>query len=307
MRFLSILILLIFLVGSCKPEEALPGDAPPIAGFGSLTRSFDANTGTEAVLLLNKPVSAPLRLEFVVGGNAIRGIDYELPNEGFFLLQPENTEAYLKIIPLPTQRDIENKILTLTLKDTPGITLAEGRRTLTLSFLNAAHTVKLSLWAKDVAFPQLFGYTSFGPEPVADGRGGEHFCFAYKSSIAPNVIGFYHQDSSASTNAFNMHRIYAAQNITSASARVRIPQALRFSPDAPGAKTGTVEVIRQDVTLRRTAASGQPPFKIPIWGMGRYSEITGTIFLDVHFDESEIGGPKDVLRKFIYEKERRPQ
>lgn len=305
MRLLSILITLTLLAGSCKPEEALPGDAPPIAGFGTLTRSFDANVGTEAVLLLNKSVAAPLQVEVVVGGNAIRGIDYELPNEGFFLLQPGNTEAYLKIITLPTQRDIENKTLTLTLKETPGVTLAEGRRTLTLNFLNAAHTVQLSLWAKDVAFPQLFGYTSFGPDPVADGRSGEHFCFAYKSSIAPNVIGFYNQDSLTSTNAFNIHRIYAAQNISSASARVRVPQALRFMPDTPGAKTGAVEVIRQTLTIRRTAASGQPPFKISIWGMGRYSEITGAIFLDVHFDESEIGGPKDVLRKYVYEKQRR--
>ena len=306
MRLLFFLFIIPLLAGSCAREEALPGDAPPIVGFGTLNRSFDANIGTDAVLYLNKPVRSPLKIAVITGGSAVRGIDYALPDEGFFHLKPGETEAYLKIIPLPTQRDIENKVLTITLTDTPGIMLAQGRRTLTLNFLNAAHTVQLSLWAKDVAFPQLFGYTSFGAEQVADGRSGEHFCFAYKSSITPNVIGFYHQDTSASTNAFNLHRIYAAQNISSASARIRIPQALRFNPDAPGAKTGTVEVIRQAVTLRRTAPSGQAPFKIPIWGSGRYSEITGSIFLDVFFDESEIGGPKEVLRKYVYEKERRP-
>ncbi len=306
MRKLTILLLLSILGVSCLREEAEPNDAPPLVGFGTLNKSFDANIGTEVVLFLNKPVQTPLSIGVLTGGNAIRGVDYALPEEAFFRLEPGATEAYLKITTLPTQRDIENKVLTLTLKDTPGVTIVEGRKTVTLYFLNAAHTVQLSLWAKDVAFPQLFGYTSFGADQVPDGRSGEHFCFAYKSSVVPNVIGFYHQDTSASTNAFNLHRIYAAQNISSASAKVRIPQALRFNPDAPGAKTGTVEVIRQAVTLRRTAASGQPPFKISIWGTGRYSEITGTIFLDVHFDESEIGGPKDVLRKFVYEKERRP-
>jgi hypothetical protein len=284
----------------------MPNNAPPIAGFGTLNKSFDARVGTEAVLYLNKPVSAPAGIAVTTGGNAIRGIDYELSGDGVFRLNPGLTEVILKITPLPTQRDIENKFLTLTLRDTTGVVLAEGRRTLTLSFLNAAHTVQLSLWAKDVAFPQLFGYTSLGPEPVPDGRTGEHFCFAYKSSVSPNVIGFYHKDTAASTNALNIHRLYAAQNITSASARVRIPQALRFTPDTPGSKIGSVEVIRQAVTLRRTAASGQPPFNITIWGSGRYSEVTGSVFLDVHFDESEIGGPRDVLRKYVYEKERRP-
>jgi hypothetical protein len=304
-RTLLNIFILFLLAGACAREEALPNPAPPIAGFGTLNKSFDARMGTEAVLYLNKPVSSPVFIAVTTGGTAVRGIDYELSGDGIFRLEPGLTESILNVTPLPTQRDIENKTLTLTLKDTTGVVLAEGRRTLTLSFLNAAHTVQLSLWAKDVAFPQLFGYTSFGPDPVADGRSGEHFCFAYKSSIAPNVIGFYNQDSLTSTNAFNMHRIYASQNISSASARVRVPQALRFTPDTPGAKTGAVEVIRQTLTIHRTAASGQPPFKISIWGMGRYSEITGAIFLDVHFDESEIGGPKDVLRKYVYEKQRR--
>ena len=309
MRYLLSIITISVLTCACRKEEPLLNNAPPIAGFAALTQSFQADTETEVVLYLNKPVSAPLRLNVAAGATAVRGRDYELSDDGAFLLQPGATEAYLKVTPLPDQTELEDKTLTLTLQPTDGITLAEGRTTLTLLFLDVVHTVQLSLWAKDVAFPQLFGYTSFNAGPVPDGRGpsaGEHFCFAYKSAVALNVIGFYSADTTASTNAFNMHRIYADYNVTSASARIRIPQALRFIPDAPGARTGNVEVIDQTVTIRRTASSGLPPFDISIWGSGRYNEITGIISFDVHFDERAIEGPADVLRKYIYEKERRP-
>ena len=306
-RYLYILTV-ITLLSACVKEEPAFNNAPPIIGFGTLTQSVQAGVDKEIILYLNKSVINPVRVEIATRGNAIRGEDYEFVGDTSFLLQAGATESILKLRLLPGLSNPAGKSLQISLIPNHQVFIAKGREILTLNFLSVQHTAALSIWAKDIAFPQLFGYTSFSDAPIPSGRGeaGEHFCFAYKSATEQNVIGFYGATPAQGTNAFNMIRLYAANNVSSGSAAIRIPRAIRLIPDSPGAKTGNVEVIDQWVRIIRTNSSGLPPFEVRIWGSGRYNEITGIIALDVHFDESAIGGSADIVRKYSYEKERRP-
>jgi hypothetical protein len=169
--------------------------------------------------------------------------------------------------------------------------------------------VDLRIWAPDEPFPQLWGYTSFNEDPVPPGTGlsaGQHFCFAHISRTQSNVIGLYNTAPGASTNALNMHRIYTDQEVTSASANIRMPEFMRLIPSEEGSTFGTVEVIPQDVVITRRASSGLPPFTVGLSGSGTYDETTGIILLDVYFDETAIGGGASVLRRYSLEPEKRP-
>lgn len=307
MRMYWILLVTALLLG-CRKEEPTPSDALPIMGFGDLEASLDITGELEVTLFLNKAVREATNVIVRTGGDAILGQDYAFETDSIFRLQPGDAEATLTLLPLPTNDGSRlDRIIELTLQPASGLRLEESRRTLTIGF-SLAHTVNLTLWAKDIAFPQLWGYTSFGPDPVPPGPGlsaGRHFCFAYKSKTEPNVIGFFNQDTTRSTNAFNMHRLYADYNVSTGSARLRIERALRFIPDSEGATFGTVEIPVQQVEVRRSSSSGLPPFYIGLSGSGTYSEETGVIQVDVYFDETEIGGGANVLRKYVFEKEER--
>jgi hypothetical protein len=292
----------------CAREEPLVNLAPPIIGFGTLTQSMQPGGDKTVVLYLNKSVQEPIRVNIQTQGSAVRGIDYAFVGDTSFLLQPGAMESTLSIRLLSGLNNPAGKNLQISLIPNDQVFLAPGRETLTINFLSVQHTADLSIWAKDIAFPQLFGYTSFSEAPIPSNRGeaGEHFGFAYKSATEQNVIGFYGATPTQGTNAFNMIRLYAANQVSSGSAAIRIPRAIRLIPDNPGAKTGNAEVIDQWVRIIRTANSGLPPFEVRIWGSGRYNEITGIISLDIHFDESAIGGSNDIIRKYSYEKDRRP-
>jgi hypothetical protein len=170
------------------------------------------------------------------------------------------------------------------------------------------HTVNLRAWAPDDPFPRLWGYTSFGPDPVPTGTGlsaGEHFAFVYVSRTRTNTIGFYSPNAGRSTNVLNMHRIYADEDITSGSAMIFLPNLLEFIPNEQDSTIGQVNVIEQQVTITRTGSSGRPPFEIGLSGGGTYDENAGVILLDVYFDETAIGGEPAVLRRYSLEPQER--
>ncbi|MEM1358583.1 MAG: hypothetical protein AAGF89_10300, partial [Bacteroidota bacterium] len=171
------------------------------------------------------------------------------------------------------------------------------------------HTAAVELWAPNLAFPILWGYTSFGPEPVPEGSGldaGPHFAFAYASRTEPNIIGMFNAvPGTSSTNALNMVRIYADDEVSSASARISIPELFKLIPESEGATFGRVEVIEQRVTITRRSSSGLPPFQIGLSGSGTYDEDTGIILVDVFFDETELGNGASVLRRYSYESKKR--
>ncbi len=298
-------MILPLLLLSCEKEQPANNPAAPIAGFGNLSEAVVVDSFLDVQLLLNKPVEAPTVVEVAISGDAVPGADFEIEGGSQFLLQPGARSGSLRVR-APQNEDTEqlNRSLHLRLLPTTGLRIEEGRDTLTLTF-SLGGSVNLGLWAPNVTFPKLFGYTSFGPEPVPAGRTNEFFAFAFASRVTPDVMGFSHPSPDKGTNAFNMVRIYSDFEVSSASHFIRIPEALKFTPETEGAKSGTVEVIEQQVTITRTASSGLPPFEIGISGGGTYDETTGIIQLDVFFDETAIGGEPDVLRKYVLESERR--
>ncbi|NJO86933.1 MAG: hypothetical protein HC821_02505 [Lewinella sp.] len=173
---------------------------------------------------------------------------------------------------------------------------------------NLQHTVELTRFAPEIPFPQLWGYTSFGADPVPPGNGsdaGPHFAFAHASTTQPNVIGLYNTEAGRSTNALNMHRIYADQEVTSGSADIRIQEFIELIPEPNNNRRGQVRIIAQNVRVNRRASSGLPPFNVGISGSGTFDVNTGIILLDVYFNETEIGGQENILRRYSLEAQQR--
>jgi hypothetical protein len=124
--------------------------------------------------------------------------------------------------------------------------------------------------------------------------------FTVTSDADPNKLGFANPyNAGKGTNALYMTTLYTAQNLTSDSGfyNVTIPKCLELIPNTPGAKEGTVNVIPQQVRLTRRDRTF---FDIGIKGNGTYSEITKLIEIEVDFDETSIGGPASIKRKYRF-------
>ncbi len=300
-------LLFLLLTFSCTKEDTY-SPAPPLIGFGDTTATLDFN-GAEllAPVYLTRALDRPTTINYAISGTAEAGLDYELADEGSLLLPAGASEGFIGLRATPTgSPDRIDRFIDITLQTSDGVRLTDRDRLRVIFALNS--TVALTTWAPEIAFPKLFGFTSFGPEPVPPGSSlaaGPHFSFAHASRTQPNVIGMYNTQPGKSTNALNMHRIYADEEVSSASANIRIPEMLRFIPSSTGSTFGTVEVIEQQVTITRKASSGLPPFEVGISGGGTYDENTGIILLDVYFDETAIGGENAVLRRYSLESEDR--
>jgi hypothetical protein len=153
-----------------------------------------------------------------------------------------------------------------------------------------------AIWAKKENFyaPQASVYI----DSIATWR--TFIGFSFTSDGDPDKLGFGNiYVPGKGTNALNMTRFYASQTLTSDSGyyNITIPKCFQLIPNAPGAKDGTVKVIEQTVTLYRT---NKTPFYIKISGSGTYSEVSQTIDVEVIFDETNIGGPAAVKRKYKF-------
>ena len=298
---------LVLLLG-CR-EDAVVDNAPPIFGFGDLTAGLEITGDTLALTVYaTRALPQDQPIDYALGGTALLNEDFALLDGSELVLLAGATEATLHLTALPNDdpQRIERFIL-VELQPSADLRLSEERSTARIGF-TLMHTVDLRLWAPDEPFPQLWGYTSFGPEPVPETSGleaGPHFAFAHASKTQPNVIGMYNTQPGKSTNALNMHRIYADYEVNSASANIRIPNLIRLIPAEPGASFGRAEIIPQRVTITRRPSSGLPPFEIGLSGEGSYDEQTGRIELAVYFDETAIGNGSAVLRRYVYESERR--
>ncbi|MGD1840412.1 MAG: hypothetical protein ACFB0B_05865 [Thermonemataceae bacterium] len=305
-RCIPYVLLAICLVACIRADEPQYQGTVQIA-FAETSLNASIDTATVLSLFTNRAVEQTTAIDFQVSGSAVEGIDYELTSQTI-LFEAGTNEASISILPKESGESKIGKTIILTLTTPSNGIIREGADITTLTFV-VSHSVNLDIWAKDDPFPQLFGYTSGNEEPVPPGRGpnaGEHVPFAYKSSTQENVIGLFNPEAGNSTNALNIHRLYADFDVSSGSANIRIPALLRFIPDEPDAKQGTVEVIAQTITVTRTASSGLPPFPLPIEGSGTYNEETGIITLAVYFDETALGGESNVLRRYLYQSERRP-
>jgi hypothetical protein len=103
------------------------------------------------------------------------------------------------------------------------------------------------------------------------------------------------------SNALYMTSIYnrLPGGLTSDSGyyNITIPKCFEFIPDSENAKTGRVEVIPQKVRLVRRDKTF---YDIAISGSGTYSEVSKIFEVEVVFNETEIGGPSAVKRKYRF-------
>ncbi|OAV43991.1 hypothetical protein [Lewinella sp. 4G2] len=306
-RFLTLFTSLL-LIAACSPEEVDVNPAPSLLGFGDQAGTVAVTGDTaRAKILWTRATDREVELAFELRGDGVSGNDLEVL-----------TPSPLRIPAGATEADIELRVAPGSdperLERSGVIQLLEGnwyrlseRDTFTFNY-SVPHTAELSLWAPEIPFPKLWGYTSFGPDPVPDGSSlsaGRHFAFGHASTTQANVLGMFNTQVGKSTNALNLHRIYADYDVSSASANIRIPNLFRLVPTFLGADAGAVEVIEQRVTVVRKASSGLPPFTIGISGEGTYDETTGAISVAILFDESELGVTEPVLRRYVYESQER--
>jgi hypothetical protein len=122
----------------------------------------------------------------------------------------------------------------------------------------------------------------------------------------PTALGFtnpYVTDSGIAL--FDMVKIYTPQIGTNniKTAKINADKVFKFFPDFEGAKTGIVKVVDQDIVITKSTTStfepGNPTFKIGISGSGTYDERTKIFNIEVVFNETAIGGPSAVSRKYI--------
>lgn len=294
---------------ACEPEGAEVNLLPPLLGFGDTTGVVSvAGEILEVNILLTAAMDQDRDLAFNFSGDGVGAADIRILTPSPLRVPAGSTEVQIQLqvaeLADPSRLDRRGVI---TLEDNDWFRLSE-RQFFYFGF-SVPHTAAVELWTPDEAFPKLYGYTSFGPEPVPEGSNlaaGEHFAFAYSSRTEPNVIGMYNEVPGRSTNALNLHRVYADYEVSTGSANIRIPRLFRLIPDSPGATFGQVEVIEQRITIVRRASSGLPPFEVGLSGSGTYDEVTGTILVTIIFDETELGLGDAVVRRYAYESEERP-
>jgi hypothetical protein len=304
---IAIGMLMVALLG-CTEEPLSVRPAPPLVGFGDTLGVLTEGSEIPFPILLTRGPTGPVDVPYSVTADEAQAAAFGLGGDSTVTVAADALQTELVFTtPANLPDEVIGTSITVLLHEAPGIRLSERRRA--RLFFGFRNEVELERWAPRTGFPRLYGYTSFSEEPVpGEGRGpsaGEHFAFAYASPRTPNTIGFRAPSPEDGTNAFNMVRIYADEDVTAGSAGINLPEVLRFAPAFPGASSGRVTVIPQEVELTRTAASGRPPFTIGIGGEGTYDESTGIISLSVVFDETDIGGPERVVRNYLYESERR--
>jgi len=105
------------------------------------------------------------------------------------------------------------------------------------------------------------------------------------------------------TNALDFNRLYTAQGLTSDSGyyNVTIPKCFQFIPkSADSLNIGKVIVLPQAVRVFRRDKTFFDILIGPSTSPGTYSTITGLFEIEVLFDESSIGGSKNIARKYRF-------
>lgn len=118
----------------------------------------------------------------------------------------------------------------------------------------------------------------------------------------PNKYGFGNPwVPGKGSNALYMNTLYGSLpgGLTSDSGyfNVTIPKCFEFLPEKPNATKGTVNVIPQKVRLFRRDKTF---FDIAISGGGTYDEEAQLFEVEVLFDETEIGGLREVRRRYRF-------
>jgi hypothetical protein len=154
-------------------------------------------------------------------------------------------------------------------------------------------------WAKQEQF--------YSPKPqilLPSGTWRDFISFSFTSAGEPNKIGFANPyNAGKGTNALYMATLYSSQSLTTDSGfyNISIPKCFEFTPGSVEDVTkGTVKVIPQTVRIYRRDKSffeiGISEGTLP----GTYDTNTGVFEIEVSFDETSIGGPANVKRKYRF-------
>ncbi len=156
-------------------------------------------------------------------------------------------------------------------------------------------------WAKKEQF--------YSPKPQiyleATGTWRSFTSFSFTSDAEPDKIGFANPYvPGKGTNALYMNTLYSTNPGTTADSgyyNTTIPKCFQFIPKSiDSTHIGTVVVLPQKITLYR---KDKTPFEIliaPATNPGTYNTQTGVFEIEVMFDETSIGGGKNIIRKYRF-------
>ncbi len=155
-------------------------------------------------------------------------------------------------------------------------------------------------WAKKQPF------YSPGPQIYIEATGlwRSFISFSFTSDAEPDKLGFANPYvAGKGTNVLYMNTLYSSQGISSDSGYYNItaPKLFQLVPKSlDSLQTGTVVVIPQTLRVFRSNGTsftiGIAPSVLP----GSFSTITGLLEIEVQFDETNIGGPAVVRRKYRF-------
>lgn len=287
------------------------------------TNEFNEDT-LDVVVGVNQTPPEDLVLGIEIGGSATAE-NYELLSDDSLpdsvRIGTGETRDTLRIAINDTESYGESERLTLRLLEPENeATTVSGITETEINIVNPI--AEVATFAPDERFAQLYAYNTFrdvavpetgrrNMEDSAPVKFDESFAFTIypfrdDPSADPNVFGFgsplwSEQDSTKNTNILNMVDFYSGEgpntvdaNVSSASAGLYYPRFFRLTPDAPGATTGTVTLVRDEVrVLQKDGGS----FVVGISGGGTYDEEEGTINVTITFDETAVGNGM-VTRRF---------
>lgn len=307
-----------------------------LVDFDQDTYQFNEYLDANATITVNTSATfaEDITLNYTIGGTAVAGTNYTAPATTQVTILAGQREATISIDLIDTDNFDQSTTLELSLQAPENTAIGLGNTaSTTVSLVNPLANTRV--FAVDEDFPRLWGYNTFADEPVpamgrqnSDPANGtiydESFAFTLYDAARPNSIGFVsplwsQEEFTRNTNAFNMIVLYSNgpdevpsaidENISSGSAGIAIFEALRLVPSAPGATSGTVVVVPQQVTVYRRDETDDgvvnpTSFEIGISGQGTYNEATGTLEITVTYDETAINNGTNV-RRFVMAVDRR--
>lgn len=137
----------------------------------------------------------------------------------------------------------------------------------------------------------------------ATGNWRSFIAFTVTSEGEPDKIGFANPYvAGKGTNALAMNTLYSSQNISSDSGyyNITIPKCFQFIPRGEDVTQGTVVVLPQDVRIWRRDGTSFVIKISPGTAPGNYNTVTKVFDVEVSFDETSIGGPAVVKRKYRF-------
>jgi len=298
------------------------------------TNEYNQDT-LDVLVEVNQAAPSSLELDFQTGGSATTD-DYELLTDRVQIPAGETVDT-VRVAIKDTESYGDTKTLTLTLQAPANQAVSIGGTTETeITIVNPI--ADIALYAPDEDFARLWTYNTFedvavpetgrlNSDPSAGVVFDESFAFTIypfrdDASSDPNIFGYgsplwSQEDSLRNTNILNMVEFYSGggpntvdENVSSASAGLYYPRFFRLTPDGPGATTGTVELVLDEVRVYKRdetddGVTNPESFVVGLSSEGGiYNETEGTINITITFDETAVNNGT-VTRRFELSAERR--